>query len=125
MSHQPISTPNAPAAIGPYSQAITVGDLVFISGQLPINPATGEMPADPAEQAKQSLTNVEAILTAAGLTLANIVKVTVFVKDLNNFAAINEVYTTFFSGVFPARSCVEVARIPKDALVEIEAIAHK
>ncbi|MDR9892556.1 RidA family protein [Pseudenterobacter timonensis] len=121
-----VNTSDAPAAIGPYVQAVNLGSMVITSGQLPVNPATGEMPADIAEQARQSLANVKAIVEAAGLGVNNIVKTTVFVKDLNNFAAINAEYEAFFkehNAAFPARSCVEVARLPKDAGVEIEAIA--
>ena len=120
-----ISTNNAPAAIGPYSQAIKIGELVFTSGQLPLDPTTGTFPEGIAAQTKQSLTNVKAILAEAGLTMDNVVKTTVFLKDMNDFSAMNEVYATFFSeGSFPARSAVEVARLPKDALVEIETIAQ-
>ncbi len=125
MSKVQINTEKAPAAIGPYSQGITSGSMVFTSGQLPIVAATGEMPADPAEQAKVSLTNVKAVLEAAGSSMEKVIKVTVFVQDLAHFAAINEVYQSFFAAPYPARSCVQVARLPKDALVEIEAIAVK
>ncbi|GAA4651085.1 2-iminobutanoate/2-iminopropanoate deaminase [Kistimonas scapharcae] len=121
-----IATEKAPAAIGPYVQGVDLGNLVFTSGQLPIDPATGDMPADVAAQALQSLKNVQAIVEASGLSVRNIFKMTVFVKDLNTFGTVNEVYQTFFEendAPFPARSCVEVARLPKDALVEIEAIA--
>lgn len=120
-----VSTPKAPAAIGPYSQGIDTGTLVFSSGQLPIDPASGQMPAEPAAQARQSLENVKAVLEAAGCGLDKVVKVTVFLQNMEHFAAVNEVYAGFFSGTFPARSCVQVARLPKDALVEIEAIAVK
>lgn len=122
---KPVSTTNAPAAIGPYSQGIDAGSLVFCSGQLPVDPATGEMPADPAEQARLSLKNVQSILEAAGSGLDKAVKLTIFLQNMEHFAAVNEVYASFFSGTFPARSCVQVARLPKDALVEIEAIAVK
>lgn len=125
---QIINTENAPAAIGPYVQAVATGSLVFTSGQLPIDPATGEMPAEVAAQALQSLKNVQAIIEASGLTMNNVFKMTVFVKDLNTFATVNEVYQKFFDDLgagYPARSCVEVARLPKDALVEIEAIARR
>ena len=125
---QIINTEKAPAAIGPYVQAVATGSLVFTSGQLPIDPATGEMPADVADQALQSLKNVQAIIEASGLTMNSVFKMTVFVKDLNTFATVNEVYQTFFDDLgagYPARSCVEVARLPKDALVEIEAIAQR
>jgi 2-iminobutanoate/2-iminopropanoate deaminase len=121
-----ISTAAAPAAIGPYSQAIDLGNLVITSGQLPIDPATGAFPEGIKEQTRQSLTNVKAILEAAGLTMDSVAKTTVFLSDMNNFAAMNGVYATFFSeGNYPARSAVEVARLPKDALVEIEVIAVK
>ena len=121
-----ISTSNAPAAIGPYSQAIDLGSMVITSGQLPIDPATGAFPESIKAQTNQSLSNVKAILEAAGLTMDSVVKTTVFLSDMNNFAAMNEVYATFFSeGNYPARSAVEVARLPKDALVEIEVIATK
>lgn len=118
-----ISTNNAPAAIGPYSQALDVGSLVFVSGQLPVDPATGVMPEDVAAQAKQSLANIQAILTEAGLTMADVVKTVVFLADLGDFATVNEVYAKAFSAPFPARSCVQVAGIPKGAKVEIECIA--
>ena len=121
-----ISTANAPAAIGPYSQAIDLGNMVITSGQLPIDPATGAVPEGIQAQTKQSLTNVKSILEAAGLTMDAVVKTTVFLSDMNNFGAMNEVYATFFTeGGYPARSAVEVARLPKDALVEIEVIAVK
>jgi 2-iminobutanoate/2-iminopropanoate deaminase len=119
-----IATPAAPAAIGPYSQGIAVGDLVFVSGQLPIDPATGETaPGDAAAQTEQSIKNVKAVLESAGLTLADVVKTTVFLKNMNDFAAMNAVYALYFTESFPARAAVEVARLPKDALVEIEAVA--
>lgn len=121
-----ISTAKAPAAIGPYSQATDLGSLVITSGQLPIDPATGAFPEGIQEQTKQSLTNVKAILEAAGLTMDSVVKTTVFLSDMNNFGAMNGVYAEFFTeGKYPARSAVEVARLPKDALVEIEVIACK
>ncbi len=118
-----ISTTSAPAAIGPYSQAIKAGNLLFCSGQIPVNPATGEVPEGIEAQTRQSLENVKAVLAAAGLTMADVLKTTVFLKDMNDFAAMNGVYATFFPENPPARSAVEVARLPKDALVEIEAIA--
>ena len=118
-----ISTNNAPAAIGPYSQALDLGSLVFVSGQLPVDPATGIMPEDVAAQAAQSLANIQAILAEAGLTMANVVKTVVFLADLGDFATVNEVYAKAFSSPFPARSCVQVAGIPKGAKVEIECIA--
>ena len=119
-----ISTSKAPAAIGPYSQAIQVGNLVFASGQIPIDPATGNFVAGGVrEQARQSLTNVKAILDEAGLTLGNVVKTTVFLADMNDFADVNAVYAEFFAEPYPARSAVAVKTLPKGALVEIEVIA--
>ncbi|SDZ95484.1 2-iminobutanoate/2-iminopropanoate deaminase [Xylanibacter ruminicola] len=119
-----ISTSKAPAAIGPYSQAIQVGNLVFASGQIPIDPATGNFVAGGVrEQARQSLTNVKAILDEAGLTLDNVVKTTVFLADMNDFADVNAVYAEFFAEPYPARSAVAVKTLPKGALVEIEVIA--
>ena len=117
----------APAAIGPYSQAIESGaGLVFVSGQLPIDPTTGAFPEGGVkEQTRQSLTNAKAILEAAGLGLGNVVKTTVFLADMGDFAAMNEVYAQFFSAPFPARSAVAVKTLPKGALVEIECIAAK
>ena len=124
---RPISTSNAPAAIGPYSQAVDSGaGLVFLSGQLPIDPATGAFPEGGIQvQTRQSLRNVQAILAAAGLSLAHVVKTTVFLSDMDDFAAMNEVYATFFAEPFPARSAVAVKALPKGALVEIECIAAK
>lgn len=121
-----VNTDKAPAAIGPYAQAVEIDSLVITSGQLPIDPATGAFPEGIAEQTRQSLTNVKAILAEAGLGMDKVIKTTVFLSDMNNFGAMNEVYATFFgeSG-YPARSAVEVARLPKDALVEIEVIAVK
>ena len=122
-----IHTEKAPAAIGPYVQAVDLGNLVLTSGQIPVNPANGKVPKDIVAQARQSLENVKAIIEQAGLTVGDIVKTTVFVKDLNDFAAVNAEYEKFFKENnhlnFPARSCVEVARLPKDVGVEIEAIA--
>lgn len=120
-----IQTTAAPAAIGPYSQAVEVGNLVIASGQLPINPATGEMPTGIEEQAHQSLKNVKAILEAAGTGIENVVKTTVFLADMNDFAAMNAVYAQYFSEPYPARSAVAVKTLPKNALVEIEVIAEK
>ncbi len=120
-----ISTDKAPAAIGPYSQAIEVNGMVYTSGVIPVVPATGEIPAGSVEQAKQALTNLSNLLEAAGSSMDKVVKTTVFIKEMNDFAAINEVYATFFTEAFPARSCVEVARLPKDVMLEIEAIAVK
>ena len=122
-----INTDNAPAAIGPYSQAIDSGaGLVFVSGQLPIDPAVGAFPEGGIkEQTRQSLLNAKAILEIAGLNLSNVVKTTVFLADMADFAAMNEVYAQFFSAPFPARSAVAVKTLPKGALVEIECIAAK
>jgi 2-iminobutanoate/2-iminopropanoate deaminase len=120
-----INTQNAPAAIGPYSQATQAGNLLFVSGQLPLNPSTCSIVGDIKEQTRQSLNNLKAIIEAAGMGLDSVAKTTVYLSDMNNFAAMNEVYSTFFSANFPARVAVEVARLPKDALVEIEAVAYK
>ena len=120
-----ISTTKAPAAIGPYSQAIKVGGLVFVSGQLPIDPATGAFAEGGIKElTRQSLTNMKAILEEAGTSMANVVKTTVFLADMNDFAAMNEVYAEFFAAPFPARSAVAVKTLPKGALVEIECIAQ-
>lgn len=119
-----ISTNNAPAAIGPYSQAIKVRNLLFTSGQIPINPATGEIPEGVEAQAEQALTNVKNLIEAAGASIDNVVKTTVFIKDMNDFAAINAIYAKYFTEPFPARSCVEVARLPKDVLLEVETIVE-
>lgn len=121
-----ISTNKAPAAIGPYSQAVAVGDMIFTSGVIPIIPETGELETgDIKAQAKQAIGNLINLLEAAGASADSVVKTTVFIKDMNDFAAINEVYATFFTDNYPARSCVEVARLPKDVLIEIEAVALK
>lgn len=121
-----ISTSNAPAAIGPYSQAIEVNGFVYTSGQLPIDPATGAFPEGGVqEQTRQSLLNVKAILEEAGLTLANVVKTTVYLADMGDFAAMNEIYSQFFSQPFPARSAIAVKALPKGALVEVEVIAAR
>lgn len=120
-----ICTNDAPAAIGPYVQAKLVNNMLYTSGQLPINPETGKMADDIAEQTRQSLANVEAIVKQAGMSKSDIFKTTVFVKDLNDFAAVNAVYADFCGDQCPARSCVEVARLPLDAKIEIEIIACK
>ena len=121
-----ISTEKAPAAIGPYSQAIESNGMVFVSGQLPIDPETGVFASsDIMGQTRQSLTNMRNILESEGLYLSNVVKTTVFLSDMNNFAAMNEVYSSFCSSPFPARSAVAVKTLPKDALVEIECIAAR
>lgn len=118
-----IATTNAPGAIGPYSQAIDTGAMVFISGQIPVNPATGEIPEGIKAQAAQSLANVKAILAEAGLTVDNVVKTTVFLADMSMFADMNEVYAQTFTAPYPARSAVAVKELPKQVLVEIEVIA--
>lgn len=120
-----ISTTSAPGAIGPYSQAIDCGPFVFASGQIPINPATGEIPEGITAQTTQSLANVKAILEAAGLTMDNVVKTTVFLADMGDFAAMNAVYAEAFTAPFPARSAVAVKTLPKNVLVEIEVLAAK
>lgn len=121
-----LSTPNAPAAIGPYSQGVQCGSMVFVSGQLPFVPATGELLAGSVgDMTRQCMKNIEAILAEAGCTLADVVKTTIFLKDLNDFAEVNAAYAAFFPGNAPARACVQVARLPRDARVEIEAIACK
>jgi 2-iminobutanoate/2-iminopropanoate deaminase len=119
-----ISSPSAPKAIGPYSPAVRAGQLLFISGQVPLDPATGAMvDGDVAAQTRRVLDNVGALLTAAGRSFAHVVRTTVFLADMNDFAAVNEVYGTYFSEPYPARATVQVARLPKDARVEIDAIA--
>ena len=121
-----IATPNAPAAIGPYSQGVEAGSLVFVSGQLPIDPATGAVAgADIAAQTRQSLTNIKAILEANGMTMANVVKTTVLLEDISEFAAMNAVYAEFFTEPYPARAAYQGAALPKAAKIEIEAIAAK
>lgn len=120
-----ISTTNAPAAIGPYSQAIRVGNLVFTSGQIPIDPATGSfIEGGIKEQTRQSLLNVKAVLNEAGTTMDHVIKTTVFMADMNDFAEMNSVYAEFFNAPYPARSAVAVKTLPKGALVEIEVIAE-
>lgn len=122
---QVIHTDKAPAAIGPYSQAIQIGQLLFTSGQIPIDPETGALvEGGIQEQARQSLNNIKAILNAAGTNMGAVVKTTVFLQDMNDFAAMNEVYAEFFQEPYPARSAVQVGRLPKDALVEIETVAQ-
>ena len=120
---EPISTKKAPAAIGPYSQAIRSGNFVFVSGQIPVNPADNSIPDTIGAQARQAFTNLSSILEQAGTSLASVAKTTVFIKNMDDFAAINGIYSEFFSEPFPARSCVEVSKLPKDVLIEIEAIA--
>lgn len=123
MDRKTVYTPNTPAAIGPYSQAIAVGNVLYTSGQLGIDPQTGELCSGVEAQTRQSLLNLSAILQSNGMSLADIVKTTVFVTDLKDFAAVNAVYQTFFTGDCPARSCVQVAALPKGGLVEIECVA--
>jgi 2-iminobutanoate/2-iminopropanoate deaminase len=125
MAKEIISTTNAPGAIGPYSQAVRCGDFLFLSGQIPIDPSLGEVIGDDVQtQTEQVLKNLGAVLEAAGLSYANVVKTTVFMKDLGDFAVMNEVYASFFTESPPARAAFEVVMLPKDVLVEIEAIAH-
>ncbi|MBS6600792.1 MAG: RidA family protein [Clostridium sp.] len=125
MEKEIVYTDNAPQAIGPYVQAQIIGDLVFTSGQIPLVPATGELITEIKAATKQSLENVKAILEEAGSSLDKVVKTVVFIKNMDDFALVNEVYGEYFVNNKPARSCVEVARLPKDALIEIEAIATK
>ena len=125
MTKEVINTNNAPEAIGPYSQGVIVGDFVYTSGQIPLNPVTGELVTDIKLATKQSMENIKAILEEAGTSLNNVVKTSIFIKDLNDFEAVNEVYGTYFIENKPARSCVQVAKLPKDAVIEIEAIAVK
>ena len=120
-----ISTDKAPAAIGPYSQAIEVNGMVFTSGVIPVNPATGEIEEGIEAQAKQAIGNLVALLGEAGVSVDNVIKTTVFIKNMDDFAKVNAVYSEFFTKDCPARSCVEVARLPKDVLIEIEAIGLK
>lgn len=120
-----ISTDKAPAAIGPYSQAVEVNGVVYTSGVIPVIPETGEIPSGAEVQAKQALSNLRALLEAAGCTMDQVIKTTVFIKNMEDFGLINEIYASFFTGKYPARSCVEVARLPKDVQLEIEAIAIK
>lgn len=123
MSKEVILTENAPGAIGAYSQGIKYGNLIFTSGQLPINPQDGKLVVDIKQATAQSIENLKAILEKAGTNLENVLKVSVFVKDLNDFATVNEVYSTYFKENCPARSCYQVAKLPMDAVIEIEAIA--
>ncbi len=126
MTRQIIQTDNSPAAIGPYSQANAAGGFLFTAGQIPLDPATMEIVGTTAaEQAQQALTNAKAVVEAGGMTLDDVVKVTVFIMDMGEFGNINEVYQTFFSAEPPARSVVEVSRLPKDVLVEIEMVAYR
>lgn len=120
-----VSTDKAPAAIGPYSQAIVVGDFMFTSGQIPIDPATGKLVEGGIEaQATQSMENIKNILAAEGLTFDDVVKTTIFLKDMNDFGKVNEIYGKYFASEPPARSCFQIGKLPKDAMIEIEVIAH-
>lgn len=125
MTKNIIATDKAPAAIGPYSQATEVNGLIYTSGMIPVNPADGTVPEGIEAQAKQAIGNLKALLEEAGSSLDQVIKTTVFIKDMNDFAKINEVYASFFTSNYPSRSCVEVARLPKDVLIEIEAVAIK
>jgi len=119
-----IKTNSAPSAIGPYSQAIVTNNMVFTSGQIPVNPLTGEIPDKVDEQANQVFINLKKLLEAAGTSINKVVKTTVFIKKMEDFATINKIYETYFTEPYPARSCVEAARLPKDVLIEVEAIAE-
>ncbi|MDD5015381.1 MAG: RidA family protein [Atribacterota bacterium] len=124
MEKEIIISKKAPAAIGPYSSALKIGNLVFVSGQLPIDPIVGEIVKGEIEaQAKRSLENLKAVLEPYSIGMEKVVKTTIFLKDMNNFSRVNKIYGEYFTGQFPARSCVEVSRLPKDADIEIEAIA--
>lgn len=123
MTRQTISAKNAPAAVGPYVHAVKAGETLYTSGQLGLIPETGVLPEGIEAQTRQALENLKAVVEAAGLTLANVVKTTVFLADINDFATVNEIYAGYFAGEAPARSCVQVAKLPKDGLVEIEAVA--
>jgi 2-iminobutanoate/2-iminopropanoate deaminase len=126
MSREIIATERAPGAIGPYNQGVRSGGFLFTAGQIPLDPATMQIVGrTAAEQARQALRNAQAVVEAAGLALGDVVKVTVFIRDMNEFAAINEVYAGFFPEAPPARSVVEVSRLPRDVLVEVEMIAHR
>lgn len=123
MVKKQIDTANAPAAIGPYSQAVRCGGALYVSGQIPVDPKTGTIPEGIQAQVVQSMENLKAVLQAAGASMQDVVKCTLFVKDLSGFAVVNEVYAGYFAPPYPARSCVEVAALPKGVLIEIEAIA--
>ena len=119
-----INTSKAPAAIGPYSQAIQAGDFLYVSGQIPLDPATGEVVEGIENQTKQVLENLKAILTEAGTDFSKVAKFTIFIKDMNDFATINEIYGSYLEKPYPARATVEVARLPKDVLVEMDVVAY-
>lgn len=120
-----IKTDKAPGAIGPYSQGINIGDIYFFSGQIPLDPVTGKMPEGIVEQTKQALENVKGLLESQNLGFQNVVKTTVFLDSMDDFATVNEIYATYFIEPFPARSAIEVAKLPKGALIEVEVIASK
>lgn len=120
-----ISTDKAPAAIGPYSQAIEVNGMVFTSGVIPVDPQTGVISATIEEQANQAFSNLKNLIEASGATIDKVIKTTVFIKEMNDFGKINDIYATYFKEPFPARSCVEVARLPKDVMLEVEAVVAK
>ncbi len=124
MTMKEVKTNNAPAAIGPYSQAIISGNTVFASGQIPVNPSNGEIPEGVEAQANQAFTNVKNLLEAAGTSIDKVIKTTVFIQNMDDFGKINEIYASYFTEPFPARSCVEVAKLPKGVLLEVEAIAE-
>ncbi|MBQ4552533.1 MAG: RidA family protein [Clostridia bacterium] len=125
MEIKAVSTVNAPAAIGPYSQAIAAGEFVYLSGQLGVDPATGNMENSVEAQAERAISNMKAILAEAGLDISRVIKTTVFLKDMGDFAAVNAIYAKYFQQPYPARSCVQVAELPKGGLVEIEAVCVK
>ena len=120
-----IRTNTAPEAVGPYSQAVVNGNMVFTSGQIPINPVTGDIPHGIEAQANQVFENLKNLLEASGTSISNVVKTTVFIKNMSDFATVNEIYSKYFTKPYPARSCVEVAKLPKDVLLEVEAIAER
>ena len=120
-----ISTDKAPASIGSYSQAIEVNGMVFTSGVIPVDPQTGVIPATIEEQANQAFSNLKNLIEASGATIDKVIKTTVFIKEMNDFGKINDIYATYFKEPFPARSCVEVARLPKDVMLEVEAVVAK
>lgn len=119
-----VKTNNAPAAIGPYSQAVVISNMVFTSGQIPVNPLTGEIPNELEAQIHQVFTNIKNLLEASGTSIDKVVKTTVFIKDMKDFPIVNKIYETYFTHPYPARSCVEVSKLPKDVLIEVEAIAE-
>ena len=123
--HKTISTDKTPAAIGPYSQAVEYNGMIYTSGVIPVNPATGEIPEGPEAQARQVMENVKNLVEAAGSSMDKVIKTLVFIKNMDDFGTINNVYKEYFTGDFPARSCVEAARIPKDVLMEMEVVAYK